>query len=70
MVATITRDELKKKIDRREKFALVETLAPDSFKKGHLPGAVNLPPDRVKELAAKVLPDKNADIVVYCGSHL
>jgi rhodanese-related sulfurtransferase len=70
MVATITRDELKQKIDRRDKFTLVETLAPDSFRQGHLPGAVNLPPDKLKELAARVLPDKNADIVVYCGSDL
>jgi rhodanese-related sulfurtransferase len=70
MVATISRDELKQKIDRRDKFTLVETLAPDFFRQGHLPGAVNLPPDKVKELAPKVLPDKNADIVVYCGSDL
>jgi len=70
MVATISRDELKQKIDRRDKFTLVETLAPDYFRQGHLPGAVNLPPDKVKELASKVLPDKNADIVVYCGSDL
>jgi len=70
MVATITRDELKQKIDRRDKFRLVETLAPDYFRQGHLPGAVNLPPDRVKELAPQLLPDKDADIVVYCGSDL
>jgi rhodanese-related sulfurtransferase len=70
MVATISRDELKRKIDRRDKFTLVETLAPDAFRQGHLPGAVNLPPDKVKELAAKVLPDKDADIVVYCGNYL
>ena len=70
MVATISRDELKQKIDRRDKFTLVETLAPDYFRQGHLPGAVNLPPDRVKELAPGLLPDKNADIVVYCGSDL
>ena len=29
--------------------------------------AINLPPDRVKELAPTLLPDKNADIVVYCA---
>jgi rhodanese-related sulfurtransferase len=70
MVATISRDELKQKIDRHDKFTLVETLAPDYFRQGHLPGAVNLPPDKVNELASKVLPDKDADIVVYCGSDL
>jgi rhodanese-related sulfurtransferase len=33
-----------------------------------LPGAVNLPPDRFAELAPRVLPDKTAEIVVYCVS--
>ena len=68
MVATISRDELKQKIDRHDPFVLVETLPEFMYQQGHLPGAVNLPPNRVKELAAKVLPDKNADVVVYCGS--
>jgi len=70
MAATITRDELKKKLDRGEKVALVEALAPESFAKGRLPGAVNIPMDRVKELAARLLPDKNAQVVTYCMNKL
>ena len=62
MVATISRDELKAKMDRREKFFLVEALAEDYFRRAHLPGAVNLPPDRVGELAGTLLPDKNRDV--------
>lgn len=65
---TISRDELKRKIDAREAFTLVETLAPMAYHGGHLPGAINLPPDRVTQLAPQVLPDKNAEIVVYCAS--
>ena len=68
MVATITRDELKEKIDRGDKFALVETLAPVAYQHAHLPGAINLPPDQVKELVPTLLPDKTAEIVVYCAS--
>jgi rhodanese-related sulfurtransferase len=70
MVATISRDELKSKLDRREKIALVEALDPEEFRKGHLPGAVNMPMDRVRELAPKLLPDKNADVIVYCMNKL
>jgi len=33
----------------------------------HLPGAVNLPPDAVRESASELLPEKDADIVVYCA---
>ncbi len=67
MVKTISRDELKQKIDRGDDFHLAETLPQTAFHHAHLPGAINLPPDRVKELAPKLLPDKNADIVVYCA---
>jgi rhodanese-related sulfurtransferase len=65
---TISRDELKLKIDRREEFLLVETLPETAYHHAHLPGAINLPPDKIAELASTLLPDKHADIVVYCAS--
>lgn len=64
----ITREELKEKIERGDDFILVETLAPEYFRHTHLPNAINIPPDRVAELAPEMLPDKSADIVVYCAS--
>ncbi|HEY9405513.1 MAG TPA: rhodanese-like domain-containing protein [Pyrinomonadaceae bacterium] len=67
MVATITREELKAKMDRGDKFMLVETLAEMYYRHTHLPGAINLPPGKVGELAPTLLPDKDADIVVYCA---
>ena len=68
MVKTISRDELKQKIDGKDDFILVETLPRVAYEHVHLPGAINLPSDQVKVLAPKLLPDKNADIVVYCAS--
>lgn len=67
MLATITREELKEKIDRGDRFVLVETLPVEYYRHSHLPGAVNLPPDRVAELAPTLLPDRDADVVVYCA---
>ena len=67
MVRTISREELKRKVDSHEDFRLVETLPNQSFDHAHLPGAVNLPPDSISELAPRLLPDKHADIVVYCA---
>ncbi len=66
MIATITREELKAKIDRGERFALVETLPEEYYRRAHLPGAVLMPGDRVRELAPGLLPDKNAEVIVYC----
>jgi len=68
MIATISRDELKLKIDRGEVFHLVETLPAPTYHHAHLPGAINLPPDQVTQLAPTLLPNKEADIVVYCAS--
>jgi len=67
MTATIAREELKAKIDRGETFQLVEALPAEAYRRGHLPGAVNVPSDQVAELAPRLLPDKNAEIVVYCA---
>jgi rhodanese-related sulfurtransferase len=68
MVETLSREELKGKMDRGETFTLVETLAEVAYQHEHLPGAINLPPDRVRELAPRLLPDKGAEIIVYCSS--
>ena len=68
MVATISRDELKKKIDENQDFKLVETLPSTAYHHAHLPGAINLPPERVRELAPRLLPDKAAEIIVYCAN--
>jgi rhodanese-related sulfurtransferase len=67
MVRTISREELQNKIARGDKFQLVETLPKVAYEHAHLPGAINLPPDQVKD-AATLLPDKTAEIVVYCSS--
>ena len=68
MTSTISRDELKEKIDRGDKFQLIETLPRTAYAHAHLPGAINLPPEKVTELAPTLLPDKNAEVVVYCAS--
>lgn len=68
MVVTITREELRQKIERADKFQLVETLPRTAYEHAHLPGAINLPLDQITELAPRLLPDKSAEIVVYCAS--
>jgi rhodanese-related sulfurtransferase len=51
MVQSISRDQLKQKIDRKDDFLLVETLPRVAYQHAHLPGAINLPPDQITELA-------------------
>jgi rhodanese-related sulfurtransferase len=67
-IPMISRDELKARLDRGDDFTLVEALPPPAYHDGHIPGAINHPPVQVRELAPKRLPDKTAEIVVYCAS--
>jgi rhodanese-related sulfurtransferase len=65
VAGSITRDELKAKMDRCDSLVLVDALGPEHYRSSHLPGAVNLPYEFVDE-AERVLPDRGAEIVVYC----
>jgi rhodanese-related sulfurtransferase len=67
-VTPITRDELVAKLASGEELTIVEALGPMYYDDAHLPGARNLPHDRVEELAATVLPDRDAFVVVYCSN--
>ena len=67
-VKEITRGELKAKLDRGEQVVLVETLGPRYYEDAHLPGAINIPHTEVDDLAPSLLPDKTAQVVVYCSN--
>lgn len=64
----ITKEQIKAKLDLHEAITLVEALPPKYFAAEHLPGAINIPHDEIKEKAATLLPDKGAMIVVYCSN--
>ena len=66
MVANIGSEELRTKMDEGAVFILLEVLAPKYYRHSHLPGALNLPPGGVAEMAPDLLPDKNAEVVLYC----
>ena len=63
---TISRQELKEKMDTGDALVLVDTTAERYYRHSHLPGAINLPVDELGRRAPELLPEKDADIVVYC----
>ena len=67
MPEKITVQELQRQLAAGEPVVLVEALPPMYYEEVHLPGALNIPHDRVDELAPALLPDKQAQIVVYCA---
>lgn len=68
MIQVIDRNTLSRKLAGAVPPVLVEALPQKYYRDWHLPGARHLPHDEVDRLAATVLPDKSADIVVYCAS--
>ena len=68
MEGSISTKNLKARLDRKESITVVETLALERYYEAHIPGAVNIPPDQLKELAPQLLPSKNAEIVTYCAN--
>jgi rhodanese-related sulfurtransferase len=65
-VSVISRAELHEKIERGDGFHLFEVLPTMYWRKHHLPGSVSLPPEQVESLVPQLVPDKRAEIVVYC----
>jgi len=68
MDSTISTKDLKSKLNQKQ-VTVVEALAPDRYREAHIPGALNIPPERIKELAPQVLPNKDAEIITYCTNN-
>jgi rhodanese-related sulfurtransferase len=64
----LTAAELAARLQSSHPPVVAEILGPQHFASGHLPGALNLPLEGFSEAAQRALPNKAADIVVYCAS--
>jgi len=69
-IKIISKEELFEMMENKEKFKLVEVLSEEDFASGHLPFAINIPADKIEELAPKLIPEKDTTIVVYCSSFI
>lgn len=70
MTTPIERDELRNRLDSDAETVLLEALPERYYQEGHLPGARQVPhePAALTALAPRLLPDRDAFIVVYCAS--
>jgi len=66
-VPEISREELRQRL-RDPALTIVDALPAASYSAAHIPGALNLPPELVASRARELLPDRAAEIAVYCGS--
>jgi rhodanese-related sulfurtransferase len=63
----ISRDELYRRPGNAS-LVVIDVLPKESYNKEHIPGAINLPLAELAVRAPNVLPDRAAEIAVYCAS--
>ena len=68
MYEQITPEEAKKIMDSGEEHIILDTREQDEFDEGHIPGAILIPYTEIEERSEEMLPDKDAQILVYCRS--
>jgi rhodanese-related sulfurtransferase len=60
-------DQVKAKLDRGDKFHLVDVREESEFARDHLPGAIHLGKGIIERDIEQRIPDASAEIVLYCG---
>jgi rhodanese-related sulfurtransferase len=60
-------DEVKARMDRGDKFFLVDVREDSEFAKDHLPGAIHMGKGVIERDVEQKVPDLNTPLVLYCG---
>jgi rhodanese-related sulfurtransferase len=61
----VERKELKWRMDRAEPCVILEVLPEEEYRRGHLPGALSVPLDRVADLVPTLVTDRDMEVIVY-----
>jgi rhodanese-related sulfurtransferase len=66
-VRELTVDDVKAKLDKKEKFSLVDVREESEWATDHLPSALHLGKGVIERDIEKTIPELEAPIVLYCG---
>ena len=66
-VLECTADDVKRRLDKGEKFVLVDVREESEYAAGHLPGAVHMSKGVIERDVEKEVPDPATPLVLYCG---
>ena len=64
----ITAEEAKQIMDHEEGYIILDTRTREEYDQGHIPGAIVISHDEIREKAEEVLTEKDQLILVYCRS--
>jgi rhodanese-related sulfurtransferase len=60
-------DEVKKRMDRGEKFLVVDVREESEYAKDHLPGAIHLGKGIIERDIEQRVPELGKEMILYCG---
>ncbi|HXY50772.1 MAG TPA: rhodanese-like domain-containing protein [Terriglobales bacterium] len=60
-------DEVKARLDRHERFLLVDVREESEFAMDHLPGAIHIGKGVIERDIERKVPDLDSPLVLYCG---
>ena len=66
-IAEVSPDEVKARLDAKEKVAILDVREKDEFSQGHLPGTIFIPRGFLEQRIEEKIPDRAQPIVVYCA---
>jgi rhodanese-related sulfurtransferase len=66
-IREVTIDDVKAKLDRREKFQLIDVREESEYAADHLPGAIHLGKGVIERDVEERVPDQSTPLVLYCG---
>ena len=69
-VRETTTDEVKRRLDRGDRFVLVDVREDSEFAKDHLPGAIHLSKGIIERDIEAKIQDTSAEVVLYCNGGL
>lgn len=62
----ISAEELKKMMDTKKQIVLVDSRTEQEFAQGHIPQAINIPPEKVNAMGTLLPKSKTVPLVFYC----
>jgi rhodanese-related sulfurtransferase len=66
-VKELSIDQVVKKMERKEKFTLVDVREDGEWEQGHIKGALHLGKGVIERDIEKAIPDPTTEIILYCG---
>ncbi|MBI5025253.1 MAG: rhodanese-like domain-containing protein [Nitrospirae bacterium] len=62
----INAEELKTMIDKKKKVVIVDARTETEYREGHIPGAINIAPEKHKEIEQYLPKNKKRALIFYC----